>query len=142
MTDPPEAWQLLIPFSQHVRDTVGVVTERLGYSFREEQPNLIRLSNSHVFLDVSHHPRDGEVSIEFGRVGTDERYSFLLYLRARAARNDAARGDDVSWTSEEVRRRLELLARALEAHGRPILEGDGHAFSDMEKVRWWNVPDG
>ena len=138
---PPEEWQLKIPFRELAEGSVGMVVDEFGFALSEQQPNLLRYDNGNVFLDLTHHPRDGEVAIEFGRVGTDERYSFLLYMRSRAPGDDVAAHDGICWTVEDVREELGRLARALATHGRPILEAEPRAFEGMKAVRWWNAAD-
>jgi hypothetical protein len=140
MTKSPEPWQLAIPFARLVEATIGPVVADFGFVSSVQQPNLIHFDNGNIYLDVSHHPHDGEVAIDFGRLGADERFSFLLYLRSKAPQDAAANLDGVSWTSEDVQVMLEHLARALREHASPILRGQSDAFDSMKSLHWWDIP--
>lgn len=139
MTNSPEPWQLMIPFSNIVADTIEPVATGFGFIRSVLQPNLIRFERGNIYLDVSHHPHDGEVAIDFGHVRSGEQFSLVLFLRMVAPESEGAGGDGVSWTAEEVQRTLERLAIALRSHGTPILRGDAEAFDAMGSLRWWDV---
>jgi hypothetical protein len=140
VTSPPEPWQLDIPFKALVVSSIGEATASYGFIPTEIQPNLLQFDNGRAVLYVTHHPRDGEVSIDFGRSGTDERYSFLLYIRSRAPKDEVAVHSDSCWTADEVQAQLSRLKRALVEYGVPILEGDDRTYEWMAGIRWWTGP--
>lgn len=139
MTDAPEQWQLAIPFVEMVERTIGVVLGPAGFAPSVAAPNDVRYDDRRVYLRVRHHPRDGEVAIDFGRVDREELFSFGLYLGLVAPEDEVARGTGVSWTAEEVDSNLRGFARVLREHGKLILEGDAGTFQRMETLRWWDV---
>lgn len=138
MTEAPENWQLAIPFRSLVADTIGQVVAESGFTSQSDQENRVRYVRGDVFIDVAHHPRDGEVSVDFGRMSRDERLPFLLYLRHYASREPAASLDGVSWTATEVRATLLAFAEALRRSGAAILAGDPAMFDAMTTTYWWS----
>lgn len=139
MVADPEPWQLRIPFARLVSEALDPVLEPAGYEATVIKPNLVRYSNGAVILDVSHHPRDGEVAVNFGRSGSERVNSLLLYLGWKAPSHPASASNGVSWTSDEVERSLRTMADALGEHGQPILENDDATFERMSTLRWWDV---
>jgi hypothetical protein len=85
-----------------------------------------------------HGLHDCEVHISFGRVGTQERYSFQLFLQSVNPALEKSLGDRMVDTPETVAATVSAVAKTLQVEGQGIIKGDDEVFERMKEVRWWH----
>ena len=124
-------------FLEEVRSKFDFLAN-FGFSIVSSSPHRVRFESKKVFLEVSHDEHDGEVAISFGRVGSDEQFSFTLFLRLVNAQLEGALGERLATSPAEICDNLKRLANALRSEGQMILVGDDKIFERMKPVRWWH----
>lgn len=124
-------------FERDVLSCFGFLT-RFGFVAAGSEEWRIRFASPQVWIDVFYGERDGEVGIEFGRVESDERLSFNLFVCLHDRRLFDALGDMTAYDKLAVREQLLKLAGALVSVGMDIVDGRQQAFDEMTRVRWWD----
>src|SRR6267142_2385069 len=99
---------------------------------------LLTFRSPRVTITVSWVIADGDVEVRFTRPD-EEPISLLLYLRAIRSPLAEPYARAIPASAEEVESVLSLIATALAADARPLVEGSPRAFEEMMSVRWWNA---
>jgi hypothetical protein len=124
-------------FADETQDAFAFLATH-GFTRVSSSPSRVRYESGSVYLELSHSGRDGEVAISFGPLGTDEEFSFTLYLRSVNPKLEHELGERLAYSRKELRDCLDKLSAALQEEGRPILAGDPQMFERMRHVRWWD----
>jgi hypothetical protein len=115
-----------------------------GYSCTCESDVRVRYESDAVHVEMNHGIRDGEVSISFGRLNTDERFSFVLFLELtnpviEKGMEKGGMGVWIADTPDMVATIANSLGLALQSEGKGIIKGAPDIFDRMKSVRWWHL---
>jgi hypothetical protein len=128
---------LLDAFSDGARDAFGFLPT-FGFACASSTTTCVRFESDRVYVEVKLGVRDGEASINFGRLGQDQGFSFRLFLKLVNPARDRQLGECLVENIVQLRVVLAQLAMALREDGRPILFADEQLFRKMDTVRWWD----
>ena len=98
----------------------------------------VRYESSQVYVEVNHGIQDCEVYLSFGRMGTDERFCFALFLKLINPALEKKLGARIAATPEMVATIATSLGMALQSEGKGIIRSDVDVFDRMKFVRWWH----
>jgi hypothetical protein len=87
---------------------------------------------------MDHGMRDCEVYISFGRLNTQENFSFSLFLELINPTLEKNLGDRMADEPGTVAATVKAVAEALKSEGHGIIVGDDALFDRMSGVRWWH----
>jgi len=128
-------------FPETVRRHFGYL-EHHGFADVCGSESKVRYESSKAYVEISHGGWDSEVALAFGRIGTEEDFSFTLFLRLKNPALEKALGERLAVDAAEVESCLVKLADALRSEGGEILRGNDSVFEQMKDVRWWHFqPD-
>jgi hypothetical protein len=124
-------------FSDEAKQAFAFV-QSAGFSCVLSSSSKVRFQSDSIYFEVCLSERDGEVSIDFGRLGKEEGFSFTLFLRLVNPALEHALGMRLVEKREQLKAALTALSEALKENGQPILRGEDLVFERMKQVRWWD----
>ncbi len=124
-------------FSKEVKSKFAFLEDN-GFLCSLASSNKVRYKSNKVYIDIAHGERDGEVSITFGRSGTQEEFSFTLFLRLVNPNLERKFGEQLADKPEQINECLTKLSNVLSCEGKSIIYGDDAIFERMKDVRWWD----
>jgi hypothetical protein len=131
-----------VSFPQEVKAVFTHLLDAYAFKCASSTPLKVRYESKSVFIEIVYGPYDCEVAIEFGRLKTDEKLSFTLFLQSVNPALEKQMGDRIAFEPDKVRSDLAALARALEAEGQQILKAENSVFEQSKALRWWHFqPD-
>jgi len=129
-------------FVEAVKSNFSYLVTEFSFSAPKISSRSARYESAKVFVEVLHGERDDEISISFGRLATDEYFSFTLFLRSVDPQLEKTLGERIVYKSSDVADCVQGLAAALRDQGKFILVGQDKVFEKMKEVRWWHFqPD-
>ena len=114
------------------------LVQEFGFTCAIASCTRVRYESIRVYIEVNRCRRDGEVSISFGRLNTEECFSFWLFLKLVNPTLAKSFGVGIANTTEEVAAIVNALAMALRSEGKAIIIGDDSSFERMKDVHWWD----
>lgn len=128
-------------FPEAVRQRFGFL-EHYGFACVFRSESKVRYESTKAYVEISHGEWDSEIALSFGRIATEEKFSFTLFLRLKNPALEMALGERLAVDAAQVETCLGKLADALQSEGEEILGGDESVFEQMKDVRWWHFqPD-
>ena len=98
----------------------------------------VRYESSKVYIEMIHGLHDCEVYIDFGRLNTEERFYFPMFLRMVNPTLEKSLGDRMVDTPDTIAATTNALAKALQSEGQGIIKGEDEVFERMKDVHWWD----
>jgi hypothetical protein len=129
--------RVLPRFPEEAQDVFAFLKD-YSFSCGSTSPYKVRYESKQVYIEIRHDEWDCEISISFGRIASDEEFSFTLFLRLVNPTLEKQLGERLACTPVQVRDHLKKLAGALKQEGRPIMDGEDALFERMRAVRWWH----
>lgn len=124
-------------FQEEAQSALAFLNDR-GFNCVAASERRVRYESPKVYIEMLHGLRDCEVYIEFGRLDTEERFSFTLFLQLVSPSLEKRLGDRMADTPDTIAATANALAQALQSKGRGIIKGLSGVFERMKDVRWWD----
>jgi hypothetical protein len=109
-----------------------------GFTCVDASERRVRYESSKVYIEMCHGLHDCEVFIDFGRLNTDDRFNFTLFLRLVNPALEKNLGDRMVDTPDTISATANALAKALQSEGQGIIKGEDDIFERMKDVHWWD----
>ena len=116
---------------------------RSEMQFREGAQDALEFLKDQGFTCVGATERrvryeSSKVYIDFGRLKTEERFNFTLFLRLVNPTLEKSLGDRMVDTPDTIAATANALAKALQSEGQGIIKGEDEVFERMKDVHWWD----
>ena len=130
-----------LEFAQETKSKFDFLVESHGFKQTFSSDTKVRYESAEVFVEIFHGEYDYEVGINFGRLGKNEDFSFLLFCRLMKVVAVTA-VEMISDDRAAIKTFLITLSDALSTTGLGIVMGDSAIFEQMKTVKWWDFkPD-
>jgi hypothetical protein len=125
-------------FRESAQNALGFLIKDYGFTCVKACDLRVRYESNKVYIEMIHGLHDCEVYISFGRLTTQEAFSFTLFLKLVNPNLEKSLGDRMVNTPETVMATVNSLAQVLQSEGQGIIKGDDKVFVRMKDVRWWD----
>jgi hypothetical protein len=125
-------------FRKHAQNALEFLVKDHAFTCVGASDLQVRYESSKVYIEMIHGLHDCEVYISFGRLNSQESFSFTLFLRLVNPTFEKSLGDRMVNTPETVAATVNAVAKSLQSEGQGIIKGDDEVFERMKDVHWWD----